>query len=834
MTSYDAGSAVAKYIIDTAQAKRALDDIEAQIKRVNASFQQAGKTTGGGLAPGLDESGRAAKRALSEFEKLERQYNAIRDSEIRAARAAGDHSGALSLVQRQIQQAQPNTVRYNNLLAQQSQIQKELAKDTRLSQQLASGFSNSLTGIIGPAALATAAVGALFGAIQGGIAAGGEALALREQQNSLRAVAGSAEVYANAINVARQQQLLFGGTLRENIDGIQGLTIVSRESGASLQQLVDISQRLNIKSPEQGIGGARIAITEALSGNITSLSRRFEIPKDALKALGDTSLSTEERLAAIDGYLNKIGLTSEAVAGRVDADAAAFRRLNAELETTQLRAGDQLASAFSGAATGLARLLGLVNSNPEAIAQIRAIVGGTGVVTQQGIDQATQEVSRREANSLTANKSERFLGIDTQRSQAESESIGRARDLLTDFIAAGGGAAETARGLAGQFQSGAIPSAAELVVQLERLKNTSEQLSSPFSAAASASTEVKNSFAEQALESLNAAREAAKQKAVMDSIAAQSKAVRSGLITQAQGADILRASLGDAADEALRLQIELDKSASIQKQKDAPVDSATRSLIAKGQATQPKDAADRLKQEQEFRRAQESYQRSLVSYTSTANQLAAKRAELAKIDSDDPRRFAVMTDIARLQNQLQNEKERQAKGHTTELNKQLGLEERIYDTQQKQYKAALDARLAVNADAKQDILDQDSLRRARNTAANAKDPRIRALAALEIERIGLEDQKRGFDINALGATAGGGVVDGRLLQSLAPNGGPLPSANAPSASGGGETPTGAAGASAGILVQVFLDSDEIAARQVIRMREGQRASSSAGGGQATA
>lgn len=828
---FDAGSAVAKYIIDTSQAKRALDEIDARIRKSTQDSQK----TGGGLSGGLAQQSAAAKRALSDFEKLDRQYNQLRDSEVRAARASGDHARALSLTQSQLGTTQKNTVRYNDLLTRQSQIQRELAGNTRLSQQFATGFKDSLVSTLGPIALATGAANALFSTIRGGVAAAGEALALREQQNSLRAVAGSAELYAEAISVARQQQLLFGGTIRENLDGIQGLTIVSRESGASLQQLIDLTQRLQLKSPEQGVGGARIAITEALSGNITSLSRRFEIPKEALKGLSDTSLPVAERLALIDTYLSKIGISSETVSGRVDETAATFRKLDAEVERLQVNIGDGLATAFSRAGEGLARFIGLINDNPEAIAQLRAVFNG-GVVTTEGLNQATQEVARREAVSATVTTGERLTGVSFA-SDEEQDNIARARDRLTEFIAAGGGAAETARGLAAQFQAGRIDSA-RLVEELDRLKNTAQGLGSPFSAAASGATEVKNALADQAIEALNARVEADKEKRVMDSIAAQSAAVRKGLISQADAVSILAGQLGTAAGEALNLQLQLDRAASIQAQKDAPLDSATRSLIAKGQAGQGKgDASARLKEEQEFRRAQEAYQRSLQLLKPIATQLAGKKSELAGLGADDPKRFEIMTDIARLQNQLENERERGAKSRTSELDKQLNLNERIYDSQQKQYQAEIDARLARNSDATQDILDVQRRQQAQNAINNARDPRIRALAQLELERIGLEDEKRNNEIGQLGATAGGAIsANGRLLQSLAPDGGPLPQ---PGGTPGGATtvsgsPTTGAGSDPDVLVQVFLDSDEIAARQVVRLRDGLRSSRSAGGGGVTA
>ena len=60
--------------------------------------------------------------------------------------------------------------------------------------------------------------------------------------------------------------------------------------------------------------------------------------------------------------------------------------------------GDALASSFAGAATGLSRLIGLINGNPQAIAELKAILSGKGGVDQAAIDQAAQDVARSRAS----------------------------------------------------------------------------------------------------------------------------------------------------------------------------------------------------------------------------------------------------------------------------------------------------------------------------------------------------------------------------------------------------------------------------------------------------
>lgn len=164
-------------------------------------------------------------------------------------------------------------------------------------------------------------------------------------KRSLQALAGTPELYAEALGIAREQQRLFGDSLAENINGIQGLITVSRSSGIELQRLVDISQRLSIKDPAQGVRGARIALQEALSGDPRSLAMRYEIPKAALAKIRDESTSAAEALQIIDQYLNQIGITSEVASGSVSPLAVNLNELGAAAETAQTGIGQLIANA---------------------------------------------------------------------------------------------------------------------------------------------------------------------------------------------------------------------------------------------------------------------------------------------------------------------------------------------------------------------------------------------------------------------------------------------------------------------------------------------------------
>ena len=435
--------------------------LAAKVTLDTSGLPQQLEATQRGLVQGVGSAAQQAQLrmdALSERIGFQQRALALLGQSLDAARQKyGDGS-------QQVERAQ---LSYDRLSASIQQNQRQIpvlsqrlqeinthARDgATYAQQFGTAFTGQLTSMIGPAALAAGAIGAVFGAISAGRQAGAAALELRETENALRAVSGSARVYSEALATARQQQLLFGGSLKENIDGLQGLVITARDTGANLQALVDLTQRLEIKSPEQGVGGARIALAEALSeGNITSLRRRFEIPKEALEGLKDASLSAEDRLKVLSDYLDGIGISSAAVAGRVDEQAQAYRRLGVELGDLSTNTGGRLADFFERSATGLSRIIGLINGNPKALAELKATFTLKGGIDQSDIDIAARNLAERAARDELGGERGRQVVMGRL---GGAENYAETINALTQLNLRGEASAQMARNLVREFIAGA-------------------------------------------------------------------------------------------------------------------------------------------------------------------------------------------------------------------------------------------------------------------------------------------------------------------------------------------------------------------------------------------
>ncbi len=155
----------------------------------------------------------------------------------------------------------------------------------------------------------------------------------------------------------------------------------------------------------------------------------------------------------------------------------------------------------------------------------------------------------------------------------------------------------------------------------------------------------------------------------------------------------------------------------------------------------------------------------------------------------------------------------------TGLSRELGLQESIYDAQQKRLSSALSLREAEIRDRQQDrddiqkVKTADAILRATAGKTDARSIDFANRARDDKELISIQDQQRALDIAQKGATAGASIVNGKLLQSV-PGGVGAPPVGAPAV---GNAPANAPIFSTApiaaqpIIVQLVVDGKTLAA-----------------------
>lgn len=362
--TYDSGTGVAKYLLDISQVKRAAAELRAIFTGIRQQETQIGRGGAGGGGGAFTQQSAAARRALADFERLERQYNAVRDSEIRAARAAGDHAKALQLIDAQLRSAQPNTVRYNNLLAQQAQVQRQAAANGGL-------LKDQLLGMVGPAALVAGGLAVATRAVQsfaGAFTFKAQLDATKESiEAQLAGVRDSGRVFREAQAFADRYRL----TQAQTTEILQNSVGVLRTSASSVGDLEAALLRLQSRDPSKSIGDASRALRELASGDTQTIKEVFNVGAQDARRMKEEIAGGADAVQVLTRFLDQAGNGMDVLERRTRGVQGAFNE--------RARAEEELALAQAQFAQGPGLRILQVETNVTAAAT-RLLTGDLGTM----------------------------------------------------------------------------------------------------------------------------------------------------------------------------------------------------------------------------------------------------------------------------------------------------------------------------------------------------------------------------------------------------------------------------------------------------------------------
>jgi hypothetical protein len=168
---------------------------------------------------------------------------------------------------------------------------------------------------------------------------------LEKASATINALAGSTAKYNDVLSLATKQQTKFGGSLDENLQGFVSLVPATKKYGLDLEEVDNIARRLAIVDPLQGFSGAAIALKEFLSGDITSLSRRFEIDRKTLNSIKEAGTKAEQ-LKELDKVLSSMGISQAVLSARTATAAASFDKASSAWDNYQTLLGQGLQESF--------------------------------------------------------------------------------------------------------------------------------------------------------------------------------------------------------------------------------------------------------------------------------------------------------------------------------------------------------------------------------------------------------------------------------------------------------------------------------------------------------
>jgi len=204
-------------------------------------------------------SARQYDAAMAELDPVTRKNEqgllAYARSLAQVAEKQGDVAGAQQILATAIEQVTPNTTAANNAL---NQLQGTIARQEAAVEKSQLSFAKLgqvFQGLIGSYLVVTQAAQTFAAVIEAGNA-------LEKQEATFRALSGSQEQYIKNLEIAKQQQQKFGGSLTDTLENLSGFVNLSRRTGIELNKLAETARGLAIIDPAQGFKGASIALKE--------------------------------------------------------------------------------------------------------------------------------------------------------------------------------------------------------------------------------------------------------------------------------------------------------------------------------------------------------------------------------------------------------------------------------------------------------------------------------------------------------------------------------------------------------------------------------------------
>lgn len=579
-TGFQAGSAYVTIGADLAQFDRDLAKAKAEIAAFQASARTATAPANRGASGGNDS--RAADAALR-----------LASARASLARAEGDEARALQILNGALAQnagaSETASLRVQTMAAR-------LENGTTFAQEFGRNIVGGFTSIVGPAALATAAIGAATATVQSFVDAFKFKAELDETNASiaaqLRGVRDSGQAFSEARVFADKYKL----TQAEMATAIQASIPLLRQSKSSLTDVLTVLAQLQVLKPEQGIEGAAFALAELQGGQTRSLATRFNIPIAKANELKQAIEGGADAVDVLGTYLDNAGIGADTLAVRTHGAAGKMREL------AQAQEDLKLAQADFAQGPGLLFLQG----------QIRTTTGITRVLTGD---------FRAMGDSVV------------QSSNDASNAIFAWLNAMTGFVPA---------------QQQATAATEQHAVAAYFSADAEDRRSAATQNATTAATDAGTALAEQAQKSLDAAAQAENLAQFQTQLANLGGAVAGGLSTASEAAVVLAQNYGIAYDAALKL---INAQAALAQAKNAAAALADQRAGERnpGSSGQAEVAA------QEERRLQALY-RSLQNVpTQTGGRVSSGRAGGGRLSDQQKLNNQLLTDEQKANDRFESE-----------------------------------------------------------------------------------------------------------------------------------------------------------------------------------
>lgn len=283
-----------------------------------------------GLASLLTSVNAATEKAANSALALQAQYARLAAAQGNTGQATAILSNAL------LTNGGASEKAIVGVATQLTTLQTGFSTTGSMAQQFGASAASSLLGMVGPAALASAAIGGLAAVGKSFVDAFQFKTQLDQSTASikilLQGVRDSGEVFAGAARFAATYKL----TQQETTDAIQSSIPVIRNSKASIEDVLGVFARLKVLKPEKTFGDAARALGELQAGQIVSIVDQFNLSRTAANKMKDEIAKGGDAVQVLSNYLTSAGVGMDALAVQTQGAAGRMRELAQAQEQLKL------------------------------------------------------------------------------------------------------------------------------------------------------------------------------------------------------------------------------------------------------------------------------------------------------------------------------------------------------------------------------------------------------------------------------------------------------------------------------------------------------------------
>ena len=326
-------------------------------------------------------------------------------AEVQAARSAEQLAQAQNRTAQSAAQAAAAESRAEKAALQLAQAQQRAAQAAQQSggyfQQMAGAFTSGIAGIVGPAAVATAAIGALKGAADLTVAGA----SAQQTRMAFEQLARSAGTTGDALMTALRSAS--GGEISDlnlqlaaNRAQLLGVADSAQEFSTLMEIARDRAQKMGITTTQAfndlvtglGRGSPLILDNLGITVNLTEANAAYAA---SLHKSADALTDTEKKQALINAVLRDGAASIAATGGAVDSSAAAFARAGSALQNLGTQIGGVMAGATAQAANSFADLASATQGTTQSLADAAGALPGL-IAMLQGFGPPTDDATAQQ------------------------------------------------------------------------------------------------------------------------------------------------------------------------------------------------------------------------------------------------------------------------------------------------------------------------------------------------------------------------------------------------------------------------------------------------------